>query len=73
MQYFDILGIIGLLIISIGVLVRKRKDEEYYFIVGSIFLLVYSYFLKNYIFIVLQLVFIAASSYELYRLKKKKP
>ena len=73
MQYFDILGIIGLLIISIGVLVRKRRDEEYYFITGSVFLFLYSFSLNNYIFMILQIVFMAASGYELYRLKKKKP
>lgn len=57
-------GILGLIIISIGVLLKRREKEDLFFIIGGIFLLVYSYYLNNYVFIILQLVFIIVSVFD---------
>lgn len=69
---FEILGIIGVLIIIIGILLRDSKKEHISFILGGIFLVAYSYFLNSLIFIILQTVLIIASSYELLKFDLKK-
>ena len=65
-------GIIGLILIIIGVLLSKEEREDVFFLFGGIFLLGYSTYIRDAIFIILQSVFIAASGYELIKLSKKK-
>ena len=65
MDSYIIFGIIGLLLISYGVI--KFQDLEY--ILGGLFLLVYSISIKNYIFIILQVVFIFAALWD-YKIRK---
>ena len=69
---FKALGIIGLILIILGVLSKRKKGEDALFLVGGIFLITYSIFIKDMIFIVLQAVFILASGYELFIANKKK-
>ncbi|MCD4760124.1 hypothetical protein K8R33_04525 [archaeon] len=70
-----ILGGIGLILIILGVIVKRRgfketrRNQDLYYIFGGIFLLIYSISIKNYIFIVLQLLFILAA---LWDYKKRK-
>ncbi len=72
MVLFKLIGILGLLLISVGVLARKRIAQEPYFIFGGIALLAYSISIGDWVFIVLQVVFIAASVYELVKLERVK-
>lgn len=67
-----IFGIIGLVIISIAVWIRKERKQDRWFIIGSIFLLLYSIGIHDVIFIVLQLIFMASALVELLKLKKRK-
>jgi hypothetical protein len=69
---FKITGALGLVFITIGVLTKDRIRENIYFIVGGCLLEVYSVYLKDMIFIPLQVIFVLASVYELYELKKRK-
>ena len=69
---FIIPGIVGLLLISGGVLLKNRKEQDLLFIVGGLNLLLYSFSLKNYVFVILQLVFILVSSYHYYKAVRKK-
>jgi hypothetical protein len=69
---FKITGAIGLVFITIGVLTKDRVRENIFFIVGGSLLEVYSIYLKDMIFTPLQIIFVVASIYELYELKKKK-
>ena len=64
-----ICGIIGLVIITRAIYIRKQKRQDEMFAVGGIMLLVYSLYLHDLIFIVLQTVFIGSAFYELYSLK----
>ena len=66
-----ILGIIGLVVISIAVWVRKERKQDFWFIIGSAFLLAYSIGIKDKIFIVLQLIFMTSAVVELAKLKRK--
>ena len=68
---FKIFGAIGLILIVIGVLIKKEKIQDIYFIIGGIFLEVYSIHLRDVIFITLQSVFILTAAYELIKLNKK--
>jgi len=69
---FKILGAAGLVFITIGVLAKNRVNQNIYFIVGGLLLEAYSLFLRDVIFIPLQIIFVIAAVYELYQLKKKK-
>ena len=67
---FKITGAFGLVFITIGVLSKNRVRQNIFFIIGGLLLEVYSIYLKDMVFIPLQIIFVAAASYELYRLKK---
>jgi len=69
---FKILGAIGLIFITIGVLTKKRTHQNIYFIIGGLLLEAYALYLKDVIFIPLQIIFVLAATYELFKLKKKK-
>jgi lipid-A-disaccharide synthase-like uncharacterized protein len=68
---FKFTGALGLIFIIIGVLVRDRKRQSILFIIGGLFLEIYSIYLRDPIFITLQGVFVVAAAYELYKLKRK--
>ena len=70
-NYFQILGAIGLVLISIGVISKKRKKQDVYYIFGGILLLTYSASIKNIIFIILQIIFTIAAIYDLIKQKWK--
>lgn len=70
--FFKILGAIGLILISWGVLIRKEKKQDVIFILGSTGLLAYSIYLRDPIFIPLQAIFILVTTWELWKLHSKK-
>ena len=70
MQIFQLFGALGLILITIGVLIKDRKKEDILYIIGGIFLESYSLSIKDPIFITLQIIFILAAGYDLYTLKK---
>lgn len=63
-------GIAGLLLITYGIFAKNENRQDWIFVAGGIGLLVYSIHLRDPIFIILQIVFIAASLYELMTLNK---
>lgn len=69
---FKIFGILGLLLITVGVLLKSEKRQDIFFIAGGLLLLVYSIYINDWIFIVLQIVFILTAVYELIKLRHKK-
>ncbi len=62
---FILFGVFGLLLISTGVLISDRKKEDVLYIIGGISLAVYSVYINDLIFIVLQIVFIMSAVYNL--------
>jgi len=72
MAIFTVIGAIGLVLISIGVWAKKEIWQDVIFVLGGIFLLAYSIYISNTIFIILQIVFIISAGYELVKLKLKK-
>ncbi len=69
---FTIFDIIGLLVSSFAVWARNERKQDMAFIVGGVLLFAYSASIHNVIFTVLQVVFIASTSIELWRLGKKR-
>lgn len=65
-------GVVGLLFITYGIFVKKRIIQDEVFALGGIFLLVYSSYLRDPVFIILQIVFTISSVYEVIKLKKEK-
>lgn len=69
---FEIIGVLGLIAIIAGVLLKTKKKEDLAFIVGGILLAVYSIHLKDVIFIILQVVFTFVAIYDYFRKRKQK-
>jgi hypothetical protein len=72
MEPARLLGIIGLLLISWGVLEKKERRQDILFVCGGILLFCYSYWLGDAVFMVLQIVFTSASIYELLSMRPSK-
>jgi len=68
---FKIIGALGIILISIGIINKKRKVQNIYFICGGLCLEIYSIYIQDLIFIVLQIIFILAAIYDLTKLSKK--
>lgn len=71
-DFFQIIGVLGLILITIGILNKKRKIQNIFYIFGGLSLLTYSIYLKNVIFIILQSIFSLAAAYNLIKISKKK-
>lgn len=67
-----IFGVVGLIIIAISVLVKNEKRQDWLFILGGACLLVYSSYLRDFIFIILQIVFILVAAAELIKLSRRR-
>ena len=69
---FKILGALGLVLITIGVLLKKKKTVDILFIFGGLLLLTYSISIKDPIFIPLQSIFTLAAAYDIFKITRKK-
>ncbi len=67
---FKIIGAIGMLIISYGIINKNSLTRNKLFTAGGILLLIYSIYLRDPIFIPLQIIFTVASLYEIFKIKK---
>jgi hypothetical protein len=59
-----LIGALGLILISIGVLNKSRRTQDLFYLAGGLCLEAYSIHLGNWIFIILQLIFTAAAIYD---------
>ncbi len=71
MDLFKLIGAAGLVLISIGLLLKNRKAQDILYISGGVFLELYSLYLGDPIFIVLEIVFIASAAYDLVKQSTK--
>ncbi|MFA6325299.1 MAG: hypothetical protein WCX46_03690 [Candidatus Paceibacterota bacterium] len=67
---FKLIGGLGIILISIGILIRKKKKEDIFFIIGGICLELYLIYINDLIFIILQAIFILTALYDLTRKNK---
>jgi len=64
MNIYKIIGAVGLLLIAIGILLKNRKRQDVFYIFGGICLETYSVYIRDTIFIVLQLLFTFSAIYD---------
>ena len=69
---YKIIGAIGLILICIGMIVKRRLVRDDFSIFGGIALLIYSIYLDDLIFIILQTVYTIIVSIDYFRLIKKR-
>ena len=67
---FKLIGAIGLILISVGLLLTNRKHQNVLYIIGGVCLEIYSIHIRDTIFIVLQIIFILSAIYDLTKIKK---
>ncbi|MBT4516827.1 MAG: hypothetical protein HOC78_02940 [Candidatus Komeilibacteria bacterium] len=72
MDIYKFVGILGLSIISVGVFWQKKYVEDLLYVLGGIALFIYSYHIKEWIFVVLQVIFVISALSHLFRLLKNK-
>jgi len=65
------IGIIGLIVISYAIWIKNERKQDFLFIIGGLALLSYSFYQKDLIFFILQIIFIASAFIELLKLKKR--
>ncbi|MBI5045521.1 MAG: hypothetical protein HZC14_00710 [Candidatus Niyogibacteria bacterium] len=73
MDIFKIIGAIGVLFIVAAVLLQDRRKQNMAFIVAGALLEVYSIYIGDTVFIVLEVVFIAAAVYECFNMRRAQP
>lgn len=69
---FKIVAIVGVILISVGIIKRKRRTEDIYYILGGLCMFVYSIHVEDLIFIVLQIIFTGTAMYDFYKTIMKK-
>ncbi|MBT7007598.1 hypothetical protein HN958_03780 [Candidatus Falkowbacteria bacterium] len=72
MTLFKIIGAIGLVLISLGIITKKRKNQDILYIAGGLCLEAYSIYLGDIIFIILQIIFTVAAIYDLIKIRIKR-
>lgn len=68
---FKIIGGAGLLLISYGVITNQEPKQDILFTTGGVGLLIYSIYIKDPVFIPLQIIFIFSSIWEIYKVKNR--
>ncbi len=66
------IGALGLVLISIGVIIKKRETQDIYYIIGGICLEIYSIYIGDLIFIILQIIFTLSATYDLVQIRLSK-
>jgi len=70
MDIFKLIGALGLILISVGLLLKNRKHQNILYIIGGICLEIYSIHIQDTIFIVLQFIFTLSAIYDFLKIKK---
>lgn len=67
-----LIGALGIILIAIGIVTKNRKKQDVFYISGGICLEIYSLYIKDIIFIILQIIFTLAAVYDFTKLTKTK-
>ena len=62
---FKIIAIIGLLILTCGIVTKKERKRDTLFVIGGVMLVSYSIYIKDVIIIAVQSIFTIAAAYNL--------
>ena len=72
MSIYKIIGALGLILISIGIVTKNRKNQDIFYVLGGLGLEIYSIYIRDVIFIILQIIFTLSAVYDLLRISKNK-
>lgn len=72
MDVFKIIGALGIILISIAILVKKRTTRNILYICGGVCLEIYSIYIKDAVFIILQIIFLGVAVFDLFHHLKDK-
>ena len=64
---FKIIGALGIILISLGIITKKRKTQDVLYILGGLCLETYSIYIGDLIFIILQIIFTLAAIYDFFQ------
>lgn len=64
MPVAKIIGAVGLVLIALGIIIKKRRTQDMFYILGGLCLEIYSLTIKDTIFIILQILFTLAAVYD---------
>lgn len=67
---FKLIGVAGLILITFGILSKTKIGQNILFFIGGALLIIYSIYLKDLIFIILEIFFTIAAIYAYYKEKK---
>lgn len=67
---FKIIGALGLILISVGLLIKDRKKQNALYVLGGVGLEIYSISIRDTIFVILQIIFILSAVYDFIKLTK---
>jgi len=62
---FKFIGALGIILISIGIISKERKNQDLFYIFGGTCLEMYSIYVSDIIFIILQAIFTLTAIYDL--------
>ncbi len=68
-EILKIIGVLGLILIIIGIVTKKRKNQDIFYILGGTCLTIYSIYIRDLIFIILQIVFTLAAIYDFVKIQ----
>ena len=68
---FKLIGVLGIILISVGVVTKRRKRQDVFYILGGACLEVYSIYINDLIFAVLQIIFILSAVYDFNKINLK--
>ena len=68
---FRLVGALGIILISAGVIIKRRKDQNFLYILGGFCLGIYSIYINDLIFLILQIIFISSATYDFIKVKKQ--
>jgi len=72
MAIFKLIGALGIVLISIGIINKQRKIQDVFYILGGVCLEIYSVYISDLIFIILEAIFIVAAIYDFIKQKHNK-
>jgi lipid-A-disaccharide synthase-like uncharacterized protein len=65
------IGVVGILLITSGILRKRKCAADEFFLAGGICLLVYSIYIRDALFVVLQIIYSISCAYDLIKNKCK--
>ena len=69
---FKAIGALGIILIASGIVIKKRRRQDAFFLAGGVCAEAYSIYIGDAIFIVLEFIFTLAAVYDLYKNRHSK-